>query len=140
MPEIPKTGDMKEVYAFIKAQKYYFIATAEGDQPRVRPFGTIHIFENKLYIQTGKKKNVAHQIEANHKIEIVSYDGKGTWMRVAAEAIADDRIEAQTSMLEEYPELKKMYAPGDGNTVVYYLQNVTATVSSFGSDDRVIQF
>ena len=140
MNEIPQTNDMQEVYAFIKAQKTYYIATIDGDQPRVRPFGTVHIFDGKLYIQSGRKKNVAHQIEANPKIEIVAYDNKGTWIRVAAEAIPDDRIEAQESMLSEYPELRGMYTPGDGNNVVYYLQNATATFSCFGKDDRKIQF
>lgn len=140
MVEIPQTNDMQEVYAFIKAQKTYYIATVEGDQPRVRPFGTVHIFEGKLYIQTGKKKDVSHQMDANPKIEIVAYDNKGTWIRVAAEVVADERIEAQESMLTEYPELRSMYTPGDGNNIVYYLKNATATFSSFGADKRVIQF
>ena len=140
MAEIPQTNDINEVYAFIKAQKTYYIATLDGDQPRVRPFGTIHIFEGKLYIQTGRKKPTSHQIEANPKIEIVAYDGAASWIRVAAEAVADDRIEAQESMLEEYPELRSMYTPGDGNTVVYYLKNVRATISSFAAAERVIEF
>ena len=138
--DIPVTNDMNEVYAFIKAQKTYYIATVDGDQPRVRPFGTVHIFENRLYIQTGKKKNVAQQIAANPKVELVSYDGAGKWLRVAGKLVEDDRVEAQASMLEEYPELKSMYAPGDGNTVVYYLEGVEATFSSFGADPRVIKF
>ncbi len=138
--KIPQTNDMKEVYTFIKAQKTYYLATTEGDQPRVRPFGTVHIFENKLYIQTGKKKNVAHQIEANPKFELVSYDNASVWLRLSGTLVEDDRVEAQASMLEEYPELKGMYTPGDGNTVVYYIKDATATISSFGAPDRTIQF
>ncbi len=136
---IPETNDMQEVFAFLKETKTYYIATVENDQPRVRPFGTVNIFEGKLYFQTGKKKKVAHQIEANHKIEICAYDGK-KWLRLAGEAVADERIEAQKSMLDSYPELAHMYQPGDGNNVVYFLKNATATFTSFTSPERVINF
>ncbi len=134
------TNDINEVLAFLKAQKTYYIATVEGDQPRVRPFGTAHLFEGKLYIQSGRKKNVAKQIEANPKVELVAYDNKGTWMRIAGTLVADDRLEAQESMLKDYPELSNMYKPGDGNNVVYYLKDATATVSSFSAPERVINF
>ena len=140
MAAVEETNDINEVYAFLKATKTYYIATVENDQPRVRPFGTIDLFEGKLYIQSGKKKNVAKQIAINPKVEIVAYDGQGKWMRVAAELEGDARIEAQKHMLEAYPELGHMYQPGDGNNIVYALKNVTATVSSFGKDDRVIKF
>ena len=130
---------MKEVFDFIKAQKTYYLATVENDQPRVRPFGTIEIFEGNLYIQTGRKKNVSHQIEANSRIELCTFDGE-RWLRLAATATADDRAEAQSHMLDAYPELKKMYAVGDGNTVVYKLTDVTATLNAFGGEPRVIRF
>ncbi len=130
---------MKEVFDFIKKQKTYYLATVENDQPRVRPFGTIEIFEGNLYIQTGRKKNVSHQMEANGKIELCTFDGE-RWLRLAATATADDRIEAQTHMLDAYPDLKKMYQAGDGNTVVYKLTDVTATFNGFGSEPRVIRF
>ena len=130
---------MKEVFDFIKTQKTYYLATVENDQPRVRPFGTIEIFEGNLYIQTGRKKNVSHQIEANGKIELCTFDGT-RWLRLSATAVADDRIEAQTHMLDNYPDLKKMYQAGDGNTVVYKLTNVTATFQSFADEPRVIEF
>ena len=129
----------KEVFDFIKKQKTYYIATVENDQPRVRPFGTIELFEGNLYIQTGKKKKVSHQIEANGKIELCTFDGN-KWLRLSATAIADDRIEAQKHMLDAYPELQKMYQPGDGNTVVYKLTNVTATFDSFVEEQKVIRF
>ena len=129
----------KEVFDFIKKQKTYYIATVENDQPRVRPFGTIELFEGNLYIQTGRKKKVSHQIEENGKIELCTFDGS-KWLRLAATAVADDRIEAQKHMLDAYPELQKMYQPGDGNTVVYKLTNVTATFDSFGEEQRVIKF
>lgn len=129
----------KEVFDFMKAQKTYYLATVENDQPRVRPFGTVEIFEGNLYIQTGRKKNVSHQIEENGKIELCTFDGE-KWLRLAATAVADDRIEAQTHMLDAYPNLKNMYQAGDGNTVVYKLVNVTATFYSFGGEPRVIKF
>ena len=130
---------MNTVNDFLKQAGVYYLATAEGDQPRVRPFGTVNIFEGKLYIQTGKKKDVAKQIEANPKVEISAFkDGK--WIRVAGELVEDDRIEAQKSMLDAYPELAGMYQPGDGNTVVYYFRNAVATISSFTEAPAVIKF
>lgn len=136
---IPETQDMQEVYQFLKSAKTYYLATVEDGQPRVRPFGTIHIYDGKLYFQTGKKKNVAHQIEANPRVEICAFDGE-RWIRLAGEVAADDRLEAQSSMLDAYPELKNMYQAGDGNTVVYYFKKASATISSFTAPERTIQF
>ena len=121
---------MNEVYEFLKKCGVYYLATAEGDQPRVRPFGTVDLFEGRLYIQTGKVKPVACQMKANPKVEI-SGMADGKWIRVAAEAVLDERIEAQKHMLDAYPSLQAMYQPGDGNTEVYYLKNVTAQICSF---------
>lgn len=130
---------MKEVYDFLKACETYYLATTEGDQPRVRPFGTIDIFEDKLYIQTGKVKNVSKQMMANPKIEICGFLN-GKWLRVTAAAVEDKNIEAQKHMLAAYPSLQNMYQPDDGNTQVFYLKDVTATFSSFTEDPRVITF
>lgn len=130
---------INEVCEFLKEAGTYYLATVEGDQPRVRPFGTAHIFEDKLYIQTGKAKPVAHQIEANPKFEISAFH-KGTWIRVWGKLVEDSRIEAQESMLEAYPNLKKMYAAGDGNTVVYYVEGGEATFSSFTAEPRSVKF
>ena len=131
---------MKEVYEFLKASGVYYLATMDGDQPRVRPFGTIDIFEDKLYIQTGKVKKVADQLKANPKIEISSMTPDGKWIRIAAEAILDDNIAAQEHMLENYPDLKAMYQPGDGNTEVYYLQNAVVQICSFTEPPKEIRF
>ena len=130
---------MKEVFDFIKAQKTYYLATVENDQPRVRPFGTIEIFEGNLYIQTGRKKNVSHQIEANSRIELCTFDGE-RWLRLAATATADDRAEAQSHMLDAYPELQKMYSADDGNTEVFYLKNAKAVFSSFTKAAETVTF
>ncbi len=130
---------MNEVYEFLKKCGVYYLATAEGDQPRVRPFGTVDLFEGRLYIQTGKVKPVACQMKANPKVEI-SGMADGKWIRVAAEAVLDERIEAQKHMLDAYPSLQAMYQPGDGNTEVYYLKNVTAQICSFTEPVKEYRF
>ena len=130
---------MQEVYNFLKEAGTYYLATVEGDQPRVRPFGTVNIFEGKLYIQTGKVKPCSKQMMANPKIEICAFKN-GEWLRVAAEAVEDDRVEARISMLDAYPNLKANYAPDDGNTQVFYLKNAVATFSSFTTEPRVVKF
>ena len=131
---------MKEVYEFLKSCGVYYLATVEGDQPRVRPFGTIDIFEDKLYIQTGKIKPVAHQMKVNPKIEISAMSKDGKWIRVCGEAVLDENIKAQEHMLDSYPELKGMYKAGDGNTEVYYIKNATAQICSFTETPREIKF
>ena len=130
---------MHEVYEFLKAAGVYYLATMDGDQPRVRPFGTIDLYEDRLYIQTGKSKDVANQLKENPKIEI-SAMVDGRWIRLEAEAILDDNIEAQVHMLDNYPSLKAMYTPGDGNTEVYYLRNASAAICSFTAEPEVYQF
>ena len=130
---------MNEVYEFLKNCGTYYLATVDGDQPRVRPFGTVNIFDGKLYIQTGKIKPCSKQMAANPKIEICAFTG-GEWIRVAAKAINDDRIEAKQSMLDAYPSLQNMYKADDDNTQVLYLEDATATFSSFGGSDRVVKF
>ena len=130
---------MHEVYEFLKAAGTYYLATMDGDQPRVRPFGTIDLFEDRLYIQTGKVKDVANQLKANPKIEISAMH-EGRWIRLEAEAILDENIEAQVHMLDNYPSLKSMYTPGDGNTEVYFLRNASAAICSFTAEPEVYQF
>jgi uncharacterized pyridoxamine 5'-phosphate oxidase family protein len=132
---------MQEVYDFLKKCGTYYLATADGDQPRVRPFGTYHIYDGKLYIQTGKSKDVSKQMTANPKVEICAHDSEnGTWIRIAATAVEDPRIEAIQSLLDAYPVLKGRYSADDGNTQVLYLKDATATFESFGGDKRSIRF
>ena len=130
---------MQRVYDFLKKCGTYYLATVENGQPRVRPFGTIDLFEGKLYIQTGKCKPVADQLKANGRVELCAIDGE-KWLRVEATALLDDNIAAQTHMLDAYPSLKAMYQPGDGNTEVYCLRDATATFSSFTSAPEVVTF
>lgn len=131
---------MNEVYDFLKKCGVYYLATVEGDCPKVRPFGTIDMFEGKLYIQTGKVKPVAQQMKANPKIEISAMSQDGRWIRIAAEAVLDDNVKAQEHMLDAYPDLKSMYTAGDGNTEVYYLKNAKAQICSFADAPVCIEF
>lgn len=130
---------MKKVVEFLKSAGVYYLATVEGDQPRVRPFGTAHIFEDKLYIQTGKIKPTSKQIAANPKVEICAFKD-GAWLRLSGELVEDDRAEAKKSMLDAYPELRRMYDENDGNTQVFYFKNATAVFSSFSAAPETITF
>ena len=120
----------KDVFDFVKKCKVYYLATVDNDQPRVRPFGTINLFEDKLYIQTGKIKDVSKQIMANGKVEICCFDGTD-WLRIAGTLKEDDRVEAKKDMLDNYPDLRGMYDENDDNTQVLYFENAVATLSSF---------
>ena len=130
---------MQEVCEFLKKCGTYYLATVDGDQPRVRPFGTIHIFEDKLYIQTGKSKDVSKQIQKNPKVELCGFT-EGKWIRVAGELVRDDRVEAKQSMLDAHPSLKNMYSAEDDNTEVLYFKNATATFSSFTDAPKTVTF
>lgn len=132
-------GNMEKVLQFLKDADVYYLATMEGDQPRVRPFGTIHLFEGKLYIQTGRVKPVAQQLKANPKAELCAFKG-GAWLRIACRLTEDDRVEARKSMLDAYPQLRAMYDENDGNTQVYAISDAVATFSSFGGAPEIVTF
>jgi len=130
---------MQKVGDFIKSCGHYFIATIDGDQPRVRPFGTINIFEGKLYIQTGHIKKVSKQIDCNGKVELCAFNGQD-WIRLSGKLVEDPRVEAKVSMLEAYPELRSMYDPTDGNTAVYFFTDACAEICSFVKEKETIFF
>jgi len=130
---------MQEVYEFLKKCGTYYLATVEGDQPRVRPFGTVAVFEGRLYIQTGKVKPVSHQIQANPKVELCAFS-EGAWIRVAGKLVRDDRVEAKAYMLAQYPSLQAMYSAEDDNTEVLYFEDAEAVISSFTAAPRTIRF
>ena len=130
---------MDKVLKFLKDAETYYLATVEGDQPRLRPFGTAHVFEGKLYIQTGKVKDVSKQLHQNPKAEICAFKN-GEWLRVSGKLIEDDRNEARQSMLDAYPSLQKMYKADDGNTEVFYFEEATAIFSSFTHEPEIIKF
>ncbi len=130
---------MQEVYEFLKKCGTYYLATVEGDQPRVRPFGTVNIFEGKLYIQTGRPKDVAKQLAANPKAELCAF-ADGTWLRLSGTLTEDPRVEAKADMLEHYPNLKAMYSAEDPNTMVLFFENASATFYSFTAEPRTVTF
>ena len=130
---------MESVYNFLKEAGSYYLATVEGDQPRVRPFGTILLYEGRLYIQTGKSKKVSRQLAANPKAEICAYKD-GEWLRVSGTLVEDDRREVKTAMLDEYPNLRGAYSEDDGNTQVWYLERATATFCSFTREPETTTF
>ena len=130
---------MEEIYEFLKDAGTYYLATIDGDKPRVRPFGTVNLYNDKLYIQTGKKKDVSKQIQINNNVEICAFkDGK--WIRLAGKLIRDDSIEAKKDMLDHYPNLRAMYDESDDNTEVLYFESGIATISSFTAEPKVIEF
>ena len=130
---------MEEIYEFLKKAGTYYLATVEGDQPRVRPFGTVDLFEGRLYIQTGKVKPVSKQIHANPKVELCAFM-EGKWIRLAGELAADERVEAKKHMLDAYPSLRGMYDENDGNTEVLYFTHGVATLCAFGAPPKTITF
>ena len=130
---------MNEVWEFLKECGTYYLATIDGDQPRVRPFGTAEIFEGKLYIQTGKKKDCYKQLLANPKAEICCFKS-GKWLRIAGKLIPDDRVEAKKDMLDKNPNLRGMYNENDDNTIVLYFEDAVATFSSFTEAPKEIRF
>ena len=130
---------IEKVYQFLDEAHTYYLATAEGDQPRVRAFGTALLYDGRLYIQTGKVKPVSHQIAANPKVEICAFNG-GKWLRVEGELVNDDDREVKVAMLEKMPSLKGMYSPDDGNMQMLYFKNATATFSSFTEAPETVTF
>ena len=130
---------IERVCAFLKEAGTYYLATTEGDQPHVRPFGTAAIFEGKLYIQTGKVKDVSKQLAANPKFEICAFKN-GEWVRISGKLVNDDRREAKEDMLEKHPSLKRMYSADDDNTQVLYIEDGTATFSSFTAAPETVTF
>jgi len=130
---------MQEVVDFLKKCGTFYLATMDGDQPRVRPFGALNVFEGKLYTQTGKKKDVSKQIQANGKVEICACQGP-EWVRIVCKLVRDERREAKVAMLEANPGLKNMYSADDDNTEVLYFADATATFYSFSGEPKVVKF
>ena len=128
-----------KVYYFLNDAQTYYLATVEGTKPRVRPFGTLLLRDGKLYIETGKSKDVSKQISENPFVEICAFLN-GSWIRIAAELVEDDDRGVKVAMLEKMPSLKAMYDPDDGNMQMFYLKDATATISSFTAEPEVITF
>ncbi|MSU06335.1 NimC/NimA family protein [Spirochaetales bacterium NM-380-WT-3C1] len=129
---------MEEVFELLKKIGTYYLATVDGDKPRVRPFGTVDLYNGKLYIQTGKKKDVSKQIEKNPNAELCAFQD-GVWVRVSGKLVNDDSREAKKHMLDNYPNLRGMYNEDDNNTQVLYFEDGVATIYSFTSQPKVIK-
>lgn len=121
---------METALEFLKACKTFYIATVEGDQPRVRPFGAVCAIDGKIYLITNNQKPVYKQILANPKIEI-SGMADGKWIRLSGKAITDPRQEARQAMLDACPSLTRMYKADDGIMEVLYLEDCTCSICSF---------
>ena len=132
-------SDIEKICKFLKDVGTYYLATADGDQPRVRPFGTAHVFEGRLYIQTGKVKDVAKQLKANPKAEICAFKD-GTWLRIACTLVEDDNRDIKVAMLDKMPSLKAMYDPDDGNMLMLKITQAKATFSSFTAAPETCEF
>ena len=130
--------NVERVCAFLDEAQTYYLATVEGDQPRVRPFGTALVYEGRLYIQTGRVKAVSRQIAANPKVELCAFH-EGKWLRLAGELVDDDRREPKKAMLDKMPMLRGMYSEDDGNTQVLYFQNAVATIVGFGAAKETLE-
>lgn len=130
---------MKRILNFIKEAGIYYLATINGDRPCVRPFGTINLFEGRLYIQTGKIKEVSKQIHKNPHVEIscTSKDGS-KWIRLEGVLKEDERVEAKKDMLDHYKELRAMYNENDGNTEVFYFESGKCAFCSFTDKPEVV--
>ena len=131
--------ELEEVLNFLDEAKTYYLATVDGDQPRVRPFGTALVYEDKLYIQTGKVKNVSKQIAKNPKVELCAFLN-GKWLRLSGKLVNDDRREVKKAMLDKMPVLRGMYSEDDDNTQVLYFVDAEATFTSFGEAPKIYHF
>lgn len=131
--------DLKKLHQFLKEAGTYYLATEDGDTPRVRPFGTALLFEDKIYVLTAKAKNVSRQIEKNPKFELSAMDKENRWIRVSGKLKEDNRIEVHRAILEEYPHLKASYTAGDDNTNTLYLYIDSAVIYSFTEEPQVLE-
>jgi uncharacterized pyridoxamine 5'-phosphate oxidase family protein len=131
---------MKEVLQFLQDAGVFYIATMDGDQPRVRPFGAINEFEGKIYIITSNEKDVYKQMQKNPKVEISGMNKEGKWIRLSCEVVRDDRTEAKKSMLDANPSLRAMYSEEDGKMEVLYFKNANAVICSFTEAPAAYQF
>ena len=132
---------VQEVRDYLHECGVFYIATQDGDQPRVRPFGVAEVLNGKLYIQTGKKKKVFKQMMTNPKFEITAVKPSGAeWIRISGKLVNDESREAKAYVLEKNPELKSMYSADDDNTAVLYITGGVAQFCSFSAPTKEIRF
>ena len=132
---------MKEVQAYLKECSAFSIATVDGGQPRVRPFGVSEIIDGRLYIMTGKRKDVFKQMAANGKFEICALKPSGAeWMRLSGTLVNDETLAVKEEFLNRNEELKSMYRADDDNMAVLYIKDATARFCSFSAPERKVTF
>ena len=124
---------MNEVLEFLTTTPTFYLATIDGDQARVRPFGAVMKYEDKLYFATNNTKSVFKQLVANPKVEISTTSTKGEWIRLSGNAVVDSSREAKAAMLEAAPMLKSMYSLNDSVCEVFYLTDAVAVFNSFSN-------
>ena len=136
-----KESNMQEVQSYLKECGAFFIATTDGDQPRVRPFGVSEIINGRLYIITGKVKDVYKQMDKNGKFEICALKKSGSeWMRLSGTLVNDETLSVKEEFLKRNPGLKAMYKADDDNMAVLYITNATARFCSFSTPERKVNF
>lgn len=119
---------MSQEAELLKAAGVYFVATTDGDQPKLRPFGVINEFDDKIYLATSNQKAVFAQFIANPKVQL-SASLPDKWFRIEAKLVQDRRDVAKQSFLDNNERLKEIYE-GDAfkNLEVFYLTDITTTV------------
>lgn len=122
---------MNKIVEELKKIKIFYVATIEENKPKVRPFSSITEFEGNAYICCGKQKEVYTQLINNPYIEICGMYDQGSWLRVSAKCVLDERIEAQIAMLEDKTGPSQLYKPNDGRFVVFRLEEVKALKFNF---------
>lgn len=129
---------MNEVVEYLKSCGTFYLATSEGGQAHVRPFGAVCDFEGKLYFVTNNQKKVYQQMKENEKVEICGMH-KGTWIRVEGEVKEDLRREARAAMMDaNTAALSSMYTVDDNLMTVFYFEHGVAAIYSFTSEPKVI--
>ena len=130
---------MSRIVDVLKEAGVFYVATVDGDQPRVRPFGAVIDFDGKPYFCTNNQKEVFKQLMKSPKTEICACLPDKRWVRVVGTFVRDDNDAVRAAMLEDMPMLKSMYSVGDGLFEVLYLDNAVATIYSMGGEPEVIR-
>ncbi len=130
---------MEEIIQFLTGNGAFYIATMDGDSPRVRPFGFAMIYEGRLYFCTGGKKKVCRQLEANPHTEMSAMNTAGEWVRVSGEAVFDNDMGAKQAAFQAMPGLANIYqSPENPEFKVFYLSSPQATVYSMTAAPRSV--
>lgn len=118
---------MSKVHDFLNEAGVFFLATVDGDQPRLRPLGFHMEMEGKEMFGVGDFKDVYKQLTANPKVEIVACKQDGHWMRYTGKAVFDTDPRYEAAALEAMPDLKNIYNEKTGHHMaVFHLEDAAA--------------